>query len=122
MSIFRKKRLEEIVPTVAEDNEPADLVYEYRAFREGFQAEKLPELALYRPRYPFGETVVVVGMQTDIQRKHLEGFAEKQEMHLFYMTGALVISTLTPNTDKNGVRYIFSGLARWQGKLVFGEI
>ena len=48
----------------------------YAAFREGYQAEELPGLALYRPSYPYGECVVVAGAQAEGRQAGLEGLAE----------------------------------------------
>ena len=96
--------------------------HEYRVFREEFQSEKLPKLALFKPKYPYGEIAVIYGAKTGAQtEERLARFCEQEGFTSMDMNGATVLSTLEPNTDMNGTRYIFSGITRWQDKLIVGE-
>ena len=52
--------------------------------------------------------------------RELVAFCEKENLYLFNIKEAIIISTLKPQVDKNGFTYIFSGVTRWQDKFIFG--
>ena len=103
------------------EGDTRDFEYEYRVFREEYPAEKLPKLALFKPKHPYGEIAVIYDARPGAQSEdRLAGFCEQEGFSSLDMNGAIVLTTLEPQTDKNGARYIFSGITRWQDKLIVG--
>jgi len=94
--------------------------YDYSLFRTHYQVEKLPDLALFRPQYPYGECAVMTGVARD-NRQALTAFSDQEGFILSSISNAVVLSSRKPLIDKNGVTYIFSGITRWQDKLIFGD-
>ncbi|MCL2110660.1 MAG: hypothetical protein FWH32_00105 [Clostridiales bacterium] len=87
-------------------------------FREEYQMKELPELALFRPRYPYGEIAVIVGSQAS---EGLAGFCGQEGLNISDMGGCTVLSTNQPQTDRSGTTYVFSGVSRWRDKLIVGD-
>jgi|GEM_PF-2823794 len=96
-----------------------DLMFpnKYKAFREKFQSEKIPELALFHPSHPYGECAVIVRAE---KTEQLSNLCEKENLYSIDMNGAIVLSTLEPQVDKNGATYVFSGTTRWRDHLIVG--
>ena len=90
------------------------LKQEYMTFRYMYKEAKLPKLALYRPKYPYGEIAVVRGGSS------LEAFSNQQYLHHTCLLGLQVLSTYPVQTDSSGVSYVFGGIARWKDKLIVG--
>lgn len=90
----------------------------YQTFRNEYVPAVLPELKLYRPCYPHGECAVIKGAKNKAAR--IRVFCEKENLLIYDYNELTVISTLKTQTDKTGTSYIFSGLARWQDKLIVG--
>jgi len=94
---------------------------DYNSFKTNFQAEELPELALYRPQYPYGECAVIINKMCNVKTEQLDEFCKQEDFHLSIMNNAAVLSSRKPLVDKNGITYIFSGITRYKDKLIFGD-
>ena len=94
----------------------------YDDFRTNFTPKELPELRLYKPAYPFGETAVIIGLPSE----KFSDFAKREDFILtslpqfLFSGGGCAISTFQPKLDKNGVAYTFSGNAFFDGEFIFG--
>ncbi len=93
----------------------------YDDFKNNYIPRELPELQLFRPYYPFGETAIVIGRDiskfTDFAKR--EGFV-LTSCPQFRTEGACVISTYPLRLDRNGTAYTFSGNALYDGRFIVG--
>ena len=90
----------------------------YDKFRNEFKGIDIPTIELYRPKYPYGECAVV---HNALNLDGLSDFAKKEKMHFENLNQIAVISFDALNTDKNGVKYLFNGMTKWDDKLIYGS-
>jgi len=93
----------------------------YEDFKNNYKQEKLPSLAFFKPEYPYGEFVVIDKDIISNKPDALKLFCEKEKMNISILNGNYIVSTQQLQTDKDGSVYLFSGIARWKEKLVFGN-
>ena len=93
------------------------MIDEYQRFRKQYQAVELPNLALYKTSYPYGECVAIVGLSVT---KRLKSFCDEESFHVYDMNGTTILSTIESRIDKSGTTYIFSGKSMWREKLIIG--
>jgi len=99
-----------------------NLLNEYYHFRAEYPKEELPELALFRTKYPHGEITVIYDNNINISReKQLTNFCNKEDFFLSIFNNIFVLSSRKPLIDRDGVTYIFNGITIWKDKFIFGD-
>jgi hypothetical protein len=91
---------------------------DYEEFRREYKPVQVPKLSLYTGTYPYGETAVVLGSD---EKDALYRFADEYGLNKINLAEATVLSSASLAWDGEGVRYLFTGIARWRDKLLIGQ-
>ena len=94
----------------------------YNIYKANYQADELPELALFRPQYPHIECAVIIdNRKENVKTEYFSSFCDRLNFHCFSLNNYIVLSMRELLTDVNGKTYLFSGITRWKDKLIFGD-